>query len=287
LSKIEDGIYKVDRVERFANQVFIPKNVSIEYKKDDYDKIFPLALNELNRARRAKALFFLDQYGYKDIEPEHVRAILATGDAEALIFLPISFMYRFAAKSAQADFASGEPLYSLLSKLFGAKVPSFSSPYHFLHQLKEGFKAYLAGLGAFVDAFTIQRDPANIYALVFFTTNVRGYEKMLETRWAMDSEVGLGHRLEKSLALFTPIEVDGYSRKLEDFVRQSDYRTNEDLFLFGLNNGFLPKHTNEALRRLRQDNDSFEVFALDGKPIRGFYISHNSDRHVGFRLQGR
>ncbi len=96
---------------------------------------------------------------------------------------------------------------------------------------------------------------------------------MLEAKWAMDSEVGLGHRLEKSQAMFSPIEVEGYSQGLENFINQADYRTNEELFRFGLENGFLPKHTREALRRLKQNHEGFEVFALDGKTVKGYYLN--------------
>jgi three-Cys-motif partner protein len=284
LSKIEDGVYRVDRVKRFAEQTFVPNNVSIEYRRDEYEKALASALFAVKKTKNAKALFFLDQYGYKDVKPEHIRDILATGDSEALIFLPISFLYRFAEKSVHSDFAGGKALKELLTKLFGSNIPSFSSPYHFLNQVIERFRTYLAGQQAFVNAFTIQRDSANVYALLFFTTNIRGCEKMLEAKWAMDSEVGLGHRLEKSQAMFDPIEVEGYSQKIEDYISQVDYRTNEDLFRFGLENGFLPKHTKEALQRLQLDHGDLEVFALDGKTVEGFYIRYNPTRKVGFRL---
>jgi three-Cys-motif partner protein len=285
LSQIEDGVYRVDRVERFAKQTFVPNNVRVEYRKDDYEKVLASALFTVKKTKNAKALFFLDQYGYKDVKPEHIRDILATGNSEALIFLPISFLYRFAEKSVHSDFSGGKPLKDLLEKLFGSNIPSFSSPYHFLNLVIERFKAYLAGQQAFVNAFTIQRDLANVYALLFFTTSIRGCEKMLEAKWAMDSEVGLGHRIEKSQAMFDPVEVEGYSQRIKDYISQADYRTNEELFRFGLENGFLPKHTKEALQKLKQDHEDLEVFALDGKTVEGFYIRYNPTRKIGFRLR--
>ncbi len=126
LSKIESGVYRVDRVKRLADQSFVPSNVNIEYYKDDYEKALTSALKKFKETQNAKALFFLDQYGYKDVKPEHIRDILATGDSEALIFLPISFLYRFAEKSAHPDFLGGKPLRDLLIKLFGGHIPTFS-----------------------------------------------------------------------------------------------------------------------------------------------------------------
>ena len=108
---------------------------------------------------------------------------------------------------------------------------------------------------------------------------------MLEAKWAMDSEVGLGYRLEKSHAMFDPVEVEGYAHRIKDYVSQADYRTNEELFRFGLENGFLPKHTKEALQRLKQGQGDLEIFTLDGKTVRGFYIHYNPTRKIGFRLR--
>ncbi len=108
---------------------------------------------------------------------------------------------------------------------------------------------------------------------------------MLEVKWGIDSELGQGHRLQKSQVLFDAIELEGYPQKLRSFISARDYRTNKELYRFGLENGFLPKHTNEGLRRLRQDYDDFEVAALDDRPVRGFYIAYDSDRSVAFRLR--
>jgi hypothetical protein len=51
-----------------------------------------------------------------------------------------------------------------------------------------------------------------------------------------------------------------------------------------LENGFLPKHTNEILRRWKKE-EIIEVIALDGKPVKGFYIQYDSERRVGFKLK--
>ena len=109
---------------------------------------------------------------------------------------------------------------------------------------------------------------------------------MLEAKWKVDTTLGAGHRLQKDQPLFDAIELEAYPQKLESFISGNEYRTNEALYHFGLENGFLPKHTNEALRRLKESHCNLEVFALDDKPVRGFYIRYNSDRRVGFRFPG-
>jgi three-Cys-motif partner protein len=75
-SEMEPGISKVDRVQRLCKSLFVPTNVSLEFKIGDYDTILPQALNILRTTQRSKGLFFLDPYGYKDIKLTDIRKIL-------------------------------------------------------------------------------------------------------------------------------------------------------------------------------------------------------------------
>ena len=139
------------------------------------------------------------------------------------------------------------------------------------------------GRGTFVDTFTIERDASNVYCLFFFTKHIRGFEKMLETKWSLDRGRGKGHALVQTPQLFSELELSGYPEKLQEFIESDDSRTNHQLFEFGLQNGFLPKHTNQVLGQLKQDG-VLQVFSLDGQPARGNYISFKSKRTVGFRI---
>lgn len=104
---------------------------------------------------------------------------------------------------------------------------------------------------------------------------------MLEVKWNLDAEQGRGFRLEKSTPLFSGSELVDYPGKLREFIQSAPHRTNEDIYRFGLEQGFSPKHTNEILRSWK---GMLEVFTLDGKPVRGFYIGYDSERLVGIRL---
>ena len=42
-------------------------------------------------------IFFIDPYGYKEIDPDDLERIMGVGNTEILIFFPATFMYRFAA----------------------------------------------------------------------------------------------------------------------------------------------------------------------------------------------
>jgi hypothetical protein len=107
---------------------------------------------------------------------------------------------------------------------------------------------------------------------------------MLEAKWAVDPSHGKGHSLEKTISLFDETELSGYPQKLLAFIDSADYRTNAELYLFGLENGFLPKHTKGVLDGWKKNETKFEVISLDNKRVRGYYIEYNSERRVAFRL---
>ena len=284
LSEIESGMYKIDRVRKAKSNIFTPDNVDIEFSKEDFEDIYPKAIEETKRAKNSRALFFIDPFGYKSIKPDDIRKILESMNSEVLLWLPIAQMYRFADSAMHSSFPGSEPLRIFLTELFGKVIPSFQSAHEFIEQLRGRFRAYLRDLGVFVDTFILERDASNVYCLFFFTRNVRGYEKMLEAKWSIDPSRGKGHSLEKTFSLFDEIELSGYPQKLRAFITSSDYPTNKELYLFGLDNGFLPKHTNKIIKEWKKE-DKVEVISLDGNPVKGYYIEYDSERRVGFRLK--
>lgn len=285
-SKIEKGVYKVERVERFCKNIFRPDNVEIKFSREDHRVISVEALKRLQSSERTKGLFFIDPHGYKDITPDHVKKILKVGNTELLLFLPASFMYRFAAKSLQTDFPGSKPLRDFLIELFENDIPRFSSVHDFIGKIKQKFKDYLGHEGIFIDTFTLERDRSNTFCLFFFTSHIRGFEKMIEAKWNLDTKGGKGFTLDRSELFFTESELSGYPNKLLDFIKQADRRTNEELYRFGLENGFLPKHTRPILQKWKKELDGFELFSLDGKPARSFYLPYDATmkRRIGVRI---
>ena len=178
MSQIEKDVSKVDRVKSFVERMHLPPNVKPEYFMEDYDQIHPRALRLAQGTANTKSLFFIDPYGYKDISPVHIKETLEGGNSEVLLFLPISHMYRFAAKAMDSSFPGSAPLENFLKELFGAKQPKFQSALDFVEQIKAQFRIFLSAKSIFVDTFTIERDNSNVYCLFFFTSHIRGYEKM-------------------------------------------------------------------------------------------------------------
>lgn len=283
LSEIEPDILKIDRVKRFASNIDIPKNVIVEFHHEDYENLYPKAVRLINRTSKAKGLFFIDPYGYKTVKPCDIRSMLEGNNTEVLLWLPVAFMYRFVNSAMRSDFSGSEPLREFITTLFGDNPPVFKSVYDFIEQITDRFRIYLRELGIFVDNFMLERDASNVYCLFFFTSHIKGYETMLGTKWDMDENRGKGYTINKALS-FSEVQLSGYPIKLEAFINSAQYRTNAEIYRFGLENGFLPKHTNEIFRDWKKD-DRFEVIALDSKPIKGYYLQYDSERRIGFRMK--
>ncbi len=283
-SDVEAGKDKISRVEKACGKMFKPDNVEITYTNENFvDEILPKIKERLSKSKKEKSkkekfLIFLDPYGYKDITPERIKDIVLINKkaVELLLFVPISFMYRFAEKSLkeEEDFKAGESLKSMLETLLDGEEKKFKNKTDFLETLKNKYRTYLNN-NFFVDTFTIERDQSNIYALFFFTPHAKGFETMLQTKWEMDEENGKGFHLIKNQGyLFPDTQLSSYPTKLKEYIINKN-ANNRDLYLFGLNNGYLPKHTNEILKEWQND-PSFKVLDENGKEARknSFYINY-------------
>lgn len=282
MSEIEEEKFKIERVEENCSKIFQPKNVSIEYTKNDYSELSLKVIERIRSfTRTERLLLFIDPYGYKEVKPKQIENYLSNGKVELILFLPISHMYRFANKSLSEDeFPGGIPLQDFLIPLleYNSDLKDSNNVYDFIYQMKTAFK-YLLRNKIFVDTFTIERDEQNTYCLFFFTPNALGFEKMLYTKWQMDEEQGNGFRLNSDEDnLFTEIEMSNYPERLKNSILSDEETTNSDLYLLGLENGFLPKHTNEILREWQKHDSTLKVYLEDGKEARknSFYISYNN-----------
>ncbi len=268
-SKIESNVLKVDRVKKFVMEMYVPENVVVEYFAEDYESIHKKAVKATRDSIGGKGLFFIDPYGYKGITPKHIKETVRGGKNELLLFLPISHMYRFAYAAVNSSFIGSEHLNKFLIELFGRhEVPNFSSSYDFIDRVKNKLREYFSIEGIFVDTFSIERDNSNTYCLFFFTSNIVGFEKMVEAKWKMDTANGRGFRYDRTLPLFRPTETSDYPELLRDFICTGDGKSNDEVRLFGLQHGFLPKHTNEILKDWIKSDNSLKVVALDGQPVR-------------------
>jgi three-Cys-motif partner protein len=154
-SKIEPGVLKIDRIKRFVSRIFKPQNVTINFKNEEYSVIVKEAIKKLNSLKDSeRALVFIDPWGYKEIYVKDIHDILQNKKSELILFLPVSFMYRFAHKAfTEKEFPGGKPLKKFLDSLFNNNIPKYDSVFQFIDAMKRQFRASVPV--KYVDTFTI------------------------------------------------------------------------------------------------------------------------------------
>lgn len=239
---------------------------------EDYIEIVGKLSIQFKKLNNEKAFVFIDPYGYKEVKASHISELLdCNKKSEVLLWLPIQFMYRFSEKGTP------DVLKSFNHQLGIEKEnKSIKNVWQYILELKNGFQ-HLLGQDYFVDNFTLRKEENTVFCLFFFSSHIRGYEKMLETKWELDTEAGRGWKYNGHIKdLFSGQETNRLEELLLSYLKE-DSRSNGMLFEFTLRQGFLPKHLNQILKEL-QKNEKIEVQKKDGTNARksAFYINYDA-----------
>lgn len=243
-------------------------------------------------------LIFIDPYGYKEIKKDLLYDLMKNGKTEIILFLPISHMHRFtnAAIQDEEEIVQYEPLRNFVYSFF----PDVNHP---IRQNTINVKDYIRYVSNslkyndkfYTTSYFIERDKSNFFALFFMSSHILGFEKILEVKWSLDEETGSGFKLpDKNGNLFEEQFAEEAkhenAQKLKTILLEAlkTPKTNGQIYELVLKNEFLPKHANEVLRELQNENNKFKVLDLyTNKPIRkgSFYISYNPKTNVKMYLE--
>lgn len=228
-------------------------------------------LTEPPRPKAEKSFIFIDPYGYKDIKAAEIKALLKK-KAEVLLFLPIQFMYRF--ESQGTPDALKEFIADL--KEFSSWKPTRHAG-EFVEQLREELKSYL-GNGVYVSTFLIEKDPNTLFCLYFFTTHIRGHEKMLEAKWNLDKDAGQGWSFRKVPGqenLIPGLETLYLENDLFAFF-ETGAKNNCEVYEFVLGQEFLPKHARKVCQKFIA-NGRLKIRSISNAPVKAgaFYINYD------------
>lgn len=251
-------------------------------------ELFPRIIHFFQKQQKQERnIMFIDPYGYKEIHKTDIENFLKNGNTEIILFLPISQMHRFKRVAiVDEENKSYEKLRNFIMEFFEPHHPLIKgekiSVYKFIDYIKE---ALSFNQTYFSTSFYIERDKQkNVYALFFITPNIKGFEKILEAKWDMDTSEGRGFKLSVEPSLFEPSYTNEYEVKLEQYIR-SGKKTNVDLYHFGLKNEHIPKHTNDILKKWKQLN-LLKVFDIETNKEnkRGLY-TNSIEEKVWFKLK--
>ena len=218
-----------------------------------------------------RGFIFLDPYGYKDISFNTIQKLLKNKNTEVLLWLPTHSMYRFDKKGTPKS------LQLLIQELMPIeKWPTNWTGLEFIDSLKTGMKNKL-GKDYYVDTFVLEREKNEFYCLFFFTSNVFGFEKMLESKWNLDQDEGRGWKLQKASLFEDEIKdakISSLEEKVLSFIKTP--RNNVEIKTFSLHLGLIPKHINEILDKHKHQ---IRVESLGDKIKSGyFYIGESKEK---------
>ncbi|HVI44592.1 MAG TPA: three-Cys-motif partner protein TcmP [Chitinophaga sp.] len=243
---------------------------NLQISNADYKQAVVALKACFEKFKNEKAFVFIDPYGYKELVAGDIQGLLGKHKkSEVLLWLPIQFMYRFADEGTPAILKNFMSDLEIVEEAKKAK-----NVWEFISVLNKGFQHFL-GNSFFVDHFSLQKEENTVFCLFFFTPHIKGFEKMLESKWEIDTQEGRGWRYCGNVPnLFSQQFTDELEEGLKSFFK-SGRKYNSDVFEFVLRQGYLPKHATEVLTNL-QKTGQLKVLLADGTTARkkSFYIKY-------------
>lgn len=266
---IEHG--KVDKLKDIIEKksLYDSQCGQLSFSSEDYVNEVQFLQQTLKSLKNEKAFIFIDPYGYKGIRASQINELMKNKNAEVLLWLPTQHMYRF------AENGTPESLFDFLDEFKDLdREDSRKNVINFIKQLNNGFQNSI-GNDYFVDNFSIKKDENTVFCLYFFTSHIKGFEKMMETKWEIDSEFGSGWEYSGNPpSLFNDYKTNEFESKLKTYLKQ-ERRFNGDVYEFTLRQKYLPKHTNQIFESW-QDNNLLDVHLYSGEKARkkSFYVKY-------------
>lgn len=261
----------------------INRLITIRQKNLSYEDFLPQIILDTKR-HTSKNFIFIDPYGYQLLRISDIQDLLQSNNNEVLLWLPLDQIYRHKFNSKT------DKINPFVEQVISRKelVDHYSDKpdkWKFSELLKKGFQKAV-GDDYYVDNFRIQKSKATLYCMYFFTSHIKGFEKMLEAKWSIDSEHGKGWHFEQTTqqpTLFNsnPTIVDKFwsnhwQSELNSFLSYKS-RYNSELYEFTIRNGYLPKHTNEVLKKWEKSGRISVSLATGNKARKSsFYITYKN-----------
>ena len=239
-----------EKVEKVRNQIFsthvLPKNLLISSSISKYDQVIQETKDKLAKMGRAKAFLFLDPYGYKEIRPQVIKELMGNGKCELLLFLPTQQMFRFSKNGTP------EALSDFLDEIHqGQEFPKESSISQYISYIVDGFRMLMPE--QIVDSFVIRKDSKTAFCLFFFTSNLKGAEKMLDAKWKLDDQQGVGWSYTDSGyegSLFKEPQTNPLEKILEEMLMRGAV-TNAEIYARTIHAGYRPTHATQILKAMQ------------------------------------
>jgi three-Cys-motif partner protein len=235
-------------------------------------------------------LFFIDPYGYTQIDPHNLKSLLNTNFCDFLIFIPINHIYRFLKPSANKDndfeddnFLAElgisqrdrkdidpikylEPVAKFLSGLGIEKCDAedTETPEEFARIIEQALKRISNSDFVYTEIISGKRGK---YALYFISKHILGAEKFLEAQKSLEDG--------ENQTCFD-FEILNHSKTILEYIKYDYPYNNIELYELGIKNGFLGKDFRKQILELEKTKAvSIKEINNHKRKQKGLYLGYD------------
>lgn len=232
---------KIEDLKRLCSKKSFPWQPRFESL--DFADAFHRVQNEIGLS---PSLVFIDQNGVKHITRKVFNMLTAAETTDFLFFIASSFTWRFGELVAPEIQFPENVAYTDVHRMLADKYREW------------------APKDMFIGHFSIKKK-SNIYGLIFGSHHWRGMQKFLEIVWKLDADCGeANYEMEADTAQgemyfdqgktgFKKRKVEVFQDKLSEFIEFRESTTDQDVFLYCLTNGFLPRVAKDVYQRMQRE----------------------------------
>jgi three-Cys-motif partner protein len=201
--------------------------------------------------QKSANLLLLDQSGIKHITKDIFLQITELKTTDFLFFISSSTIRRFSGLASMKQYIRVDATEVRATEYY--KIHKLVLE-HYRGLIPENRTYYLA-------PFSIKKG-SNVYGLIFGTGHILGMQKFLQVCWKADPQRGEANFdidreniIPGQMGLFTgdveqPKKVDLFESELCSGILEGRLATDQDVYLFSITNGFLPKHARKVMKTL-------------------------------------
>lgn len=290
----------IEKIKQLYNSKYSKSKIEFATSCSDGEHFIKNWKNSLDKF----TFLFYDPFNYSPIKKSIFKDFISRNYAEALIFIPFSFVYRFIdeVKEGRHKDNPNHVLKIFLEETFGDEYLKLTkNENEVLKALETQFS-----MGLFYSNSLMIQEGANKYALIFISKKSKGSQYFLE---ACYRNISGGLRLkpdydvdskilklviknastsEGQISFLDNVETDDDFRiENENFFNdlKGGSRTNVELYEYLLSRNVLPSHISKLLNKLIKEN-KVQLLDESGLPAKGLHLKYKPEKKRTFKFQG-
>jgi three-Cys-motif partner protein len=257
-TKVQINLFFNDQNKQFLEQLdanineleYDKKNINIYLFNEDFVDLFPKLLP---KTKKAANLMFLDQFGIKYVNKERFKMLVELPVTDVMFFISSSTFNRF----------PNDPNVIDIIGMDSQQIKN--TPFYDIHRLvHEKYSDLIPENHSYGLAPFSIRKGTNIYGLIFGSGHPLGLEKFLEICWGLDGITGEANfdiqgdqRKQLQPSLFEEDnrqnKISKFEDKLKSKILDGTLKSDIDVFLYALNNGFIARHVVPMIKEMKAD----------------------------------